>query len=49
MRDVNVTYNDDGSVILEGKHYNGKNWEEMPKQIYGNDSDFVNYIHNLYK
>lgn len=49
LRDVNVTYNDDGSVILEGKHYNGKNWEEMPKQIYGNDSDFVNYIHNLYK
>ena len=49
LRDVNVTYNDDGSVVLEGKHYNGKNWEEMPKQIYGNDSDFVNYIHNLYK
>lgn len=49
LRDVNVTYNDDGSVVLEGKHYNGKNWEEMPKQIYRNDSDFVNYIHNLYK
>lgn len=49
LRDVNVTYNDDGSVILEGKHYNGKNWEEMSKQIYRNDSDFVNYIHNLYK
>jgi hypothetical protein len=48
LRDVDVTYNDDGSIILEGKHYNGKNWEKMPKQIYGNDSDFVNYIHNLY-
>lgn len=49
LRDVNVTYNDDGSVMLEGKHYNGKDWEKMPTQIYKNDSDFVNYIHNLYK
>jgi len=48
LRDVDVTYNDDGSIILEGKHYNGKNWEKMPPQYFQNDSDFVNYIHNLY-
>lgn len=48
LRDVNVIYNDDGSIRLEGKHYNGKNWEKMPPQDFQNDSDFVNYIHNLY-
>lgn len=48
LRDVNVIYNDDGSIKLEGKHYNGKNWEKMTPQDFQNDSDFVNHIHNLH-